>query len=467
MPKEFKIPALGENVESGDVVKVLVSEGDQIQENDPILELETDKAVIEVPSSVAGTVKKVHVKEGDTASVGDVILTVDEGAETDAAEKKKAEPARKAEPAAKPKEAAAETRAQEEEEEVKKAGKRPGRKPKKAEEDERDEMEGRAVRKGEVVDFARPARPPQEAPERPKQLAPAAPSVRRLAREIGVNINVVQGSGPKGRISMEDVKSHARQINSRPGRPPAAAAPPVPDFSKWGEVEFEPFSNVRRKTAEHLSAAWSSIPHVTHYDKADVTSLEQMRKRYSSRVEKEGGKLTVTAIILKVIASALHIFPKFNASVDMEQEQIVYKKYCHIGVAVDTERGLLVPVIRDADQKNIITLSAELSRLAEKARGAKLSLEEMQGGSFTVTNLGGIGGTYFSPVINLPEVAILGVSRSSSEPVYRDGQFEPRLMLPLSLSYDHRLIDGADAARFLRWVAEALEDPFLISLEGK
>jgi pyruvate dehydrogenase E2 component (dihydrolipoamide acetyltransferase) len=239
----------------------------------------------------------------------------------------------------------------------------------------------------------------------------------------------------------------------------------LPDFEKWGGIERQPMSNVRRKTAEHLTHSWFA-PHVTNHDLADISDLETQRKRYAGKAEASNGKLTMTAIALKFVAAALKVFPQFNASVDMENEEIVLKKYIHIGVAVDTERGLLVPVIRDVDQKNIVEISVELSEVAEKARNRKLGLEDMQGGTFTITNLGGIGGTAFTPIINWPEVAILGISRGRKEPVLVDGEFVPRLMLPLSLSYDHRLIDGADAARFLRWLAEAFENPFLLSLEG-
>jgi len=266
------------------------------------------------------------------------------------------------------------------------------------------------------------------------------------------------------------VKAFAKAINEQ--RTDSLTALPgilgeaLPDFSKWGEVERKSMSTVRQKTAQHLSYAWATIPHVTQFDKADVTELEALRQRYAAKAEATGGKLTVTAILLKIVASALKVFPQFNASIDMAKNEVVYKKYVHIGIAVDTDRGLLVPVVRDVDKKNIIQLSVELSQLAEKARNKKLSLEEMQGGNFSISNLGGIGGTGFSPVVNAPEVAILGISRSKMEPVYRNGQFEPRLMLPLSLSYDHRLIDGADGARFLRWIVEAAEEPFVLSLEG-
>jgi len=299
--------------------------------------------------------------------------------------------------------------------------------------------------------------------------------VRRLAREVGVDINAVQGTGPAGRISQEDVKEHARRILSSvgaataagagraPGRP---SAPALPNFEKWGEVERQPMSNIRRKTAEHLSLAWNTIPHVTQFDRADVTALEELRKKYGPQVEKAGGKLTVTAILVKVLGAALKQFPQFNASVDAVKSEIVYKKYVNVGVAVDTDRGLLVPVIRNVDQKNITQIAIEVQQAAEKARARKLTLEDMDGGGISISNLGGIGGTAFTPIVNWPEVAILGVSRGNLEPVYRDGAFVPRLLLPLSLSYDHRLIDGADAIRFVRWVAETLEQPFLLSLQG-
>jgi len=304
--------------------------------------------------------------------------------------------------------------------------------------------------------------------------APASPSIRRLARALGVDINLVSGSGPGGRISEEDIRSFAP--GNKPGPKSKKQAPEPPkiktekpdgkaDADKWGDVERTPMSKVRRLTAERLTQAWRA-PHVTQYDKADITELEKLRKEFGQEVEKAGGKLTMTSILLKVIASALKAFPQFNASVDMENGEIIYKKYYNIGVAVDTDRGLLVPVIKNANKKNITKLSVELSELSEKARTKKISVDELQGSTFTITNLGGIGGTYFSPVLNAPEVAILGISRSKMEPVYIEGDFKPRLMLPLSLSYDHRLIDGADAVRFLRWVIEALEEPFKLPLEG-
>jgi pyruvate dehydrogenase E2 component (dihydrolipoamide acetyltransferase) len=314
--------------------------------------------------------------------------------------------------------------------------------------------------------------PPQQPSESPRPVVPAAPSVRQLAREIGVDITQVQGSGTGGRISLEDVKRHARDLRTRPASQQFRGALPsvtLPDFTKWGTVERQPMSNVRRATAERMTQAWVTIPHVTQFDKADITDLEQLRQYYDARRAKTTeGKLTITAIVLKVVAAALKRFPQFNASIDMTTYEVIHKTYYHIGVAVDTDRGLLVPVIRNVDQKNILELSVELTQLAERARSRKTPLEEMQGGTFTITNLGGLGGTNFTPIINAPEVAILGLARSSLEPVYNDSteQFAPRLMLPLALSYDHRLIDGADGVRFLRWVVEALQQPFLLALEG-
>ena len=450
---EFIIPNLGDGVAQGDVLKVLVKPGDAIAVDQPVLELETDKATIEVPSNVAGTIKEVKVKAGDKVKPGQSVLVLDNGA---GAPKQDAKPEPKQE-APKPEAAKAQ--------------------PPRQEAPKQEERPRASVTN---IAAARPAPPPPPAPAPAPQAtaAPAAPSVRRLAREIGVEVTQVPGTGPGGRITQDDVKEFAKRVmHSLGGNGQSAAASggavarsvtsqPLPDFSKWGEIERKPMSGIRRKTSEHLSHAWQTIPHVTQFDKADITALEQVRKKYRPEVEKAGGNLTVTAIAAKVIASALKVFPQFNASVDQAGESIVYKKYIHVGIAVDTENGLLVPVIRNADQKNLMQLSVEINQLAEKAKARKLSLEEMSGGSMSISNLGGIGGTAFTPIVNWPEVAILGISRGGFEPVWNGTAFEPRQMLPLSLSYDHRLIDGADAIRFLRWVAEALENPFALTLRG-
>ena len=293
--------------------------------------------------------------------------------------------------------------------------------------------------------------------------------MRRFAREVGVDIATVSGTGPGGRISIDDVKAEVARRMARPATAAGGApAAELPDFSRWGSVRREPMSKIRRLTAEQMSRAWLTAPQVTHDDLADVTDLEALRQRFKGRVEAAGGKLTVTAILVKVAASALKVFPNLNASIDADAGEVVFKDYVNIGVAVDTEHGLLVPVIRNADRKNITGIAVELDDLAARARARKLKPDEMQGGTFSISNLGGIGGTGFSPIVNWPEVAILGVSRGRLRPEWNDelSSFEPRLMLPLSLSYDHRLVDGAEAARFVRWVVEALEEPLLLALEG-
>jgi pyruvate dehydrogenase E2 component (dihydrolipoamide acetyltransferase) len=450
---QFVLPELGEGMEAGDVVQVLVTVGDTIAAEQPVLELETDKAVVEVPTPVSGTVKAIHVQAGDKAAVGQLLLTVETLAPTVAA-------------GAAPRPPAAAT----------------GSLSSTSENGENraatdNAMPLQSEPPAQTAPVA-PALPPSPEPppgppsDLPRPAAPAAPSVRQLAREIGVDINQIPGSGAGGRISLEDVKRYARDLHTRAdGQQLRGGLPPVtlPDFTKWGPVQRQPMSNVRRTTAERMTQSWVTIPHVTQFDKADITTLEQLRQHYDAqRARSTGGKLTVTAIVLKVVAAALKRFPQFNASIDMTTHELVYKKYYHIGVAVDTDRGLLVPVIRHVDQKNILELSVELPQLAERARSRKTTLEELQGGTFTITNLGGLGGTNFTPIINAPEVAILGLARSSIEPVYSDstGQFTPRLMLPLALSYDHRIIDGADGVRFLHWVVEALQQPFLLALEG-
>jgi pyruvate dehydrogenase E2 component (dihydrolipoyllysine-residue acetyltransferase) len=449
MSVEFTLPELGENVEKGDVVRVLVAPGDVIKVDQSVLELETDKATIEVPSSVAGKVADVRVKAGDKVKVGQVVLVVDAAAapaaEAAPAPEKPVTPPPPAEPAARGAVV--------------------------------DISTGRAAPAAPRAVESRPAPAParREAPaalraERPVagpvELAPpvpAAPSVRRFARELGVDIAEVPGTGPGGRIGQDDVKAHVKARVETGVGGGMGAAPRLPDFTRWGEVDVVPMSNIRRKTAEQLTLSWRA-PHVTQHDHADVTAFEQFRAEYGPRVERAGGKLTVTAALIKIVAAAIGRYPQFASSVDMAAETIVMKKYCHIGVAVDTPNGLLVPVIRDADRKTITAVAVELTALSQKARDRKLGLDEMSGGVFSITNLGGIGGTAFTPIVNQPEVAILGVSRTSTAPVWRDGQFRPRRMLPLSLSYDHRVIDGADAARFLRFVAEALEQPLTMVL---
>lgn len=446
---DFKLPELGENIHQGDLVRLMVAPGSAIAAGQPVMEIETDKAVVEVPSSVTGTVKELLVKLGDKIKVGQVIFTLEAGATTASSPQQPSRAdtshvagARMAFQAAIKSEGRTEEQAL------------PPEKP----------------RTDPVTTFSMPLDLSRSAGAEHRVPVPAAPHVRRLAREVGVDIHNVPGTGAGGRISEDDVKAYAKSLiagaSNASGTAARLAQPKLPDFAKWGKIERVSMRGVRRKTAEHMWQAWTTIPHVTQQDKADITELEQLRTRFGPKAADAGGKLTVTAIALKVCASALKIFPQFNSSIDMENEEIVYKQFINIGVAVDTERGLLVPVIRDVDKKNIVELSAELTQLSKKSRDKKLAPADMEGGTFTITNLGGIGGTGFSPIVNHPEVAILGLSRSSIEPVWLHEKFEPRQVLPLSLSYDHRLIDGADAARFLRWIAEAFEQPFLLSVQG-
>ncbi len=450
---DVKIPELGENIEGGDVVAVRVAEGDTVEAEQPLLELETGKATIELPSPSGGRISAIRVKAGDTVTVGQVVMELDTGAKAEAAPPKEEADA----PAPKPEPKPAE--------------------PEAPPESAPAEPEPESDAKPDSTEPAAPSPAPEPArepapplPKPPAVPVAAAPSVRRFAREIGVDIEQVVGHGKGGRISIDDVKQFARQAAT--GRAVrghcALEAEPLPDFSRWGPVRRETMSKIRTVTAEHLGRAWALIPHVTQHGKADVTELETLRKRLAPRAEAAGAKLTLTAILVRIVAAALRVHPKFNASVDLPGRAIVFKDYVHIGIAVDTERGLLVPVVRDADRKNIVQIAAELGRLAEAARAGKLAPDDLQGGTFTVTNIGAIGGSFFTPIINAPEVAILGVGRAERELRLQPGSDtpEPRLMLPLSLSYDHRLIDGADGARFLRWLVDAVAEPMLISLEG-
>jgi pyruvate dehydrogenase E2 component (dihydrolipoamide acetyltransferase) len=416
---EMILPVLGENIEKGTVTKILVKAGDSLKKGQNILEIETDKAVLEVPSDSEGVIKEILIKPGAVVKIGQPIFKIEGGASTPSAA-----PAEKTTAAA----SVAKTAIP---------------------------VETSAVSKP----LFKPATP-EQIRNRQKDI-PAAPSVRLLARELGINLQEVPGSGRGGRISNEDVKAYCKMLNTtRASGDAAITSKPLPDFAKWGSVRREAMNNVRKKTAEHLSNAWRSIPHVTQFDKVDITELEKFRKS----IPGTNKKISVTPFIIKVLAAALKKFPSFNSSIDMTTQEIIFKDYINIGVAVDTDRGLLVPVLKNVDKMSILQISDELTAMAERARLRKTTIEEMQGGCFTVSNLGGIGGSSFTPIVNWPEVAILGVSRGSMEPVYIDGNFVPRLMLPLSLSYDHRMIDGADGARFIRWVCEAMQQPFLLDL---
>ena len=480
---EFKLPEVGEGIESGVVVSVLVSVGDKVEKDQPVIELETDKAVVEVPSDVSGTVESINVKENEEAEVGQVILTLGEGdaaadssddsdEDGDGADEAEAD----GEEAAEDDSADTEDTGDAEKAEAKPSGAKDSDTKESADENdksetkvEEDDAEADGVDREEKYTPA----PDSSEDASDRKLIPAAPSVRRLAREMGINLQEVQGSGIMGRISAEDLRRY--QDGDRDEAPaqkaptaPPQEAPSLPDFSKWGETERVAMSGIRKATVRSMTQAWSSVPMVTQFDKADITEFEVLRKRYQPKAEAVGAKLTPTAMLLKVVAGALRKFPDFNASIDTASNEVVYKKYINLGVAVDTDKGLLVPVIKNADRKNMVELAQELGELAEKARDRKLSPEQMQGGNFNVSNLGGIGGTGFTPIVNPPDVAILGVSRGGMEPVWNKTTetFEPRMMMPLSVTYDHRLIDGAQAARFLRWVCTAIEDPFLLALEG-
>ncbi len=417
MATEFKLPDLGEGVEAGDVVGVLVAEGDTVEIDQGVVELETDKALVEVPSSVAGTVTKIHISAGDRVPVGSLLISVEEGEQQVSAEPEAEAPV----PA--PKEEPAST------------AKAPA---------------------------PTPSRPP--APTSNGDPIPAAPSTRRLARELGVDLTQVAGSGPGGRISQDDVKAAVRDRQTGGIAPTAPVE--LPDFSKWGNIERQPLSKVRQIIAKNMSQAWQQVAHVTQFDRADVTDLEAFRQRNKEKTEASGAKLTPTVLALKAIITALKTFPQFNASLDAGANDIILKHYYNLGIAVDTERGLLVPVIKDVDRKDILELALELGDISNRARTNKIGLDELQGGTFTVTNLGSLGVGEFTPIVNHPEVAIMGLGRAREEATVREGRIEPRLIMPLALSYDHRVIDGADGARFMRKIVDALENPELMLMGG-
>ncbi|MCK8601642.1 dihydrolipoamide acetyltransferase family protein [Desulfoferrobacter suflitae] len=442
MPREFKLPDLGEGIHEGEVVEVLVSVGDAVEDGSPVMIIETDKAETEIPSPVNGVVKQINVKAGDIVKVGDVLMVFTEAGEADA--KGEARPAgeeTKQEGAVEEKAAQPEKEVEEEEGQREETAEQPGAKGSKP---------------GPV---------------------PAAPSTRRLARELGVDLHSVTASGPGGRVTAEDVRAFAAR-GQRPREAPAEtpstqrepAAPPsptesgpLPDFTQWGPVERQPLRSVRRATAKRMAQSWSQIPHVTHADEADITGLEAFRRKHKQEVAARGGSLSLTVFALKAAVAALKMFPRFNASLDSEKEEIILKNYYHIGVAVDTDKGLIVPSIRDVDRKSIFQLARELDELLARAREGKVDREDMVGGTFTITNVGPLGGTGFTPIINYPQVAILGLAKARYRPVVmgEEGAFKivPRLILPLIVGFDHRVLDGADAARFINTIISALHDP--------
>ncbi len=446
MSLEVVVPEVSEGVTQGTVVSIVVAVGDEVEADQTLLELETDKAVVAIPSPSAGKVKEIRVAEGDTAEVGAVIAVLEDSAASPPAKEPEAE--------------AAPTATEQSAEEQP-----------KAEETHQESQQGSAAAPPTKTAAAQPASTAEvdlHSVRRNELVAPAAPSVRRFARELGVDIYQVQGSGPGGRISEDDVRTFVRQSMQQltGGAQVVSAAEfrglhaqrTLPDFSKWGEVSRESLSKIREITADAMGYAWSTIPMVTQYDKARIDDLEAFRKRYNTESSKEV-KLTMTAILVKVCAAALKAFPHFNSSLDLAAKELVLKQYVHIGVAVDTPNGLMVPVIQNADQKGIVAIAEDLSELAVKTRERKISPAELEGGTFTISNLGGIGGTSFTPIVYAPQVAILGVSRTAIEPVWNGQEFVPGQLMPLSLTYDHRVIDGADGARFLRFICAALEQP--------
>ncbi|MCZ6577528.1 MAG: dihydrolipoyllysine-residue acetyltransferase [Gammaproteobacteria bacterium] len=441
--KEVVVPDIGD-FKDVDVIEVLVSPGDQIKVEDPLITLETDKATMDVPSPYAGVVKEVKIKVGDKVSQGVAVALL----EAD-------ESVSEAESAAQPQAAA-------------------------------NEPEASAVAEGPAAEApvpraAAPTPPaPAAAPSTAARLTPpptlpppversgaarahASPSVRAFARELGVDLTQVQGTGPKGRILQQDVQAFVKQRLSHPGAAAPAAgyvlpAMPEIDFSKFGTIELQPLSRIKKIAGPHLHRSWVLLPHVTQHDEADITELEAFRQEVKEDAKSRGVRLTLLAFLLKASVAALKAYPQVNASLDPGGENLILKKYYHIGVAVDTPDGLVVPVIRDVDKKGVYDLAEELGEVSARARDKALTPTDLQGGCFTISSLGGIGGTAFTPIINAPEVAILGVSRSRIQPVYRNGEFVPRLILPLSLSYDHRVIDGAQAARFTGFLGRVLTD---------
>jgi len=438
MAVELRLPKVAEGDATGSVAKVLVAPGDLVAVDQSVLEVETEKAVVEVPSTQEGRVAKVHVAPGDDVHEGSLLLTLDPAA-----------PGSEAAPT---------------------VGEAPA-------------VAAAAPKAPAVAPVAAapapPAPPPPSAAPAPEAVhaaparraaallpVPAAPSVRRFARELGVDLHDVQGSGPGGRIAVADVQEFVRKGLAAHQAGRAALPAPLPDLARFGPVHRAKAPRVRLATAQHLSGSWPQVPQVTQFDEADITELEELRRRHQASLAERGAKLTVTAVLLKVSALALRRYPQFNAALDLAAGEVVQRDYVHVGVAVDTDRGLLVPVVRDVDRKGIAQLALELGDLSQRARAARLAPEDMQGGSFSISNLGGIGGTGFTPIVNWPEAAILGVARQRTAPRWDGQTFSARTVLPLALSYDHRLIDGADAARFLRYVCEVLESPFLLALEG-
>lgn len=450
MATEVKIPKISEGVEIATVTEVLISEGDEVEKEQSLITVESDKASVEIPSTHNGKVKSIKVSEDDKVNVGDVILTLEESdVEEEEQGDGEGEKEDKGGPAADEKE--------EKKEETEERGERKednDKKDQEAEDGEDKEEEDDADKTEEPSEDKAESENETKEGSADKGNVPASPGVRRLARELGVDIGKVERRGDHGRISKEAVKAYAKDVKKNSSSAPSD----LPDFSQWGETKRKSLPGIRMTTAQKVSDAWQNIPHVFQFEKADMTELEDYLD--SKQAEKGDVKITITAVLTKLVAVAVRKFPKFNASLDLENKEMILKEYINIGIAVDTDNGLLMPVLKDVDKKGLIDLAQEIAEMAEKARNQNLKTKEMQGGNFSISNLGGIGGTNFTPIIYHPQAAILGVSRAEIQPVYTGVEFEPRKILPLSLSYDHRLIDGAEAARFITWLKNALEDPF-------
>lgn len=431
---DIKLPRLGEGADSGTVVSILVSEGDAIQVDQTLLELENEKAVAPIPSNASGTVTKVHVKEGDVITVGQVLVSVEEQAEDARAQGDGGAHAAK------------------------------GEEP----EPQEETPASASPEAGETEEAAAAEEEPAARPPRSGALPPAAPSIRKMARQLGIDLTRIKGSQRGGRIVLEDVRAYIQGLqnaalrNTRESREADGAQPANVlqslDLTKWGPSTRTKMSPLRRTIAQRMTESWTTIPHVTQFDDADITDVMELRKRHSKVYEEAGARLTVTSFAMRAAVSALQKFPAFKTSIDYAAHEIVTRDYYHIGVAVDTEAGLIAPVIRDVDKKSLLELSKELDELAERTRQRKLSMDEMQGATFTISNLGSIGGSYFTPIVNSPQVAVLGMGRGVYRPVVRNEEVVPRLILPLAVSYDHRVIDGADGARFLREIVRHLEN---------
>ncbi|MCH8477176.1 MAG: dihydrolipoyllysine-residue acetyltransferase [Wenzhouxiangella sp.] len=459
--REIRVPDIGD-FDKVPVIEVLGAEGDEIEAEQSLVTLESDKATMEVPASAAGKLVELRVKEGDEVGEGDVIAIVEAA---DGGEEEKEEGRGKG--ASEDKDDAKDEQSDDSEDSTPESG---NRKPETASSEsgirkpEADPSDPHQSVPGWEDGLPPPPVPFDEMDHDPGSLPHASPSVRKLARELGVDLKGVEGSGRKGRITEEDLKSHVKQVMEAPPAAPAAgsglavAEAPKIDFSKYGEIEEEKLSRIKRISGPNLHRNWVSIPHVTQFDQADITEMEVFRKSSQRQAEAAGTKMTPLVFLIKAVVAALKEFPHFNASLSNDGQTLIRKKYFHVGVAVDTPNGLVVPVLRDCDQKGLIELAKELTDLSGRAREGKLKGDEMKGGCLSISSLGGIGGTAFTPIINAPELAILGVSRAEMKPVWDGSAFQPRLMMPLSLSYDHRVIDGADAARFTRFLAEQLED---------